>query len=326
MFTDENRRDLEEKGFTVVPGVLTEAEADEYRKQFQDWIRDNFDEGSFPDTFKSLVHRYRVGHFAPSWSARLKCTPVFAQLWGTDRLMTSVDTVAIGRPPEEGVEEFCSEETRWLHVDQNPRRQGLHAVQGAVYLETADEDDWTLEVLEGSNKLYDEFWKAHPFQNNDFITTGKPTHRLTPSQIQWYLSKGCVIKRIPVPKGGLVLWDARTIHANANPIKGRTHPKRWRWMVIVCMGPANWASPNDLEQKRKVYEELLLTHHWPAQNIVIFEDKPAATRPKQELTEQPEVARSLEARRLAGVEPYPPLKEGEKVVPLPKWHPDYQPH
>lgn len=97
-------------------------------------------------------------------------------------------------------------------------------------------------------------------------------------------------------------------------------------MVIVCMGPANWASPNDLEQKREVYEDLLLTHHWPAQNIVIFEDKPAATRPKQELTEQPEVARSLEARRLAGVEPYPPLKEGEKVVPLPEWHPDYQPH
>ena len=57
MLTAQNRHELEEKGFTVVPGVLTEAEADEYRDQFQEWLRDNFDEGSFPDTFKSLVHK-----------------------------------------------------------------------------------------------------------------------------------------------------------------------------------------------------------------------------------------------------------------------------
>ena len=57
MLTAQNRRDLEEKGFTVIQGVLTEAEADEYRKQYEDWIRDNFGKGTFPDSWKSLVHR-----------------------------------------------------------------------------------------------------------------------------------------------------------------------------------------------------------------------------------------------------------------------------
>ena len=57
MFTAQNRRELEEKGFTVVEGVLTEAEADQYRQEFQDWLRDNFDEGAFPDSWKSLIHK-----------------------------------------------------------------------------------------------------------------------------------------------------------------------------------------------------------------------------------------------------------------------------
>ena len=45
--------------------------------------------------------RYHIGHFGPVWSARLKCVPVFSQVWNTDRLLTSVDSVAIGRPPEQ---------------------------------------------------------------------------------------------------------------------------------------------------------------------------------------------------------------------------------
>ena len=52
-----------------------------------------------------------------------------------------------GRPPEDGEESFYNEDTGgWLHLDQTARRRGLHAYQGAVYLETADHDDWTFEV------------------------------------------------------------------------------------------------------------------------------------------------------------------------------------
>jgi ectoine hydroxylase-related dioxygenase (phytanoyl-CoA dioxygenase family) len=57
MLTAKNRQDLEEKGYTVVEEVLTDAEADEYRKEFHDWVQDNFDQGSFPDSWNSLIHK-----------------------------------------------------------------------------------------------------------------------------------------------------------------------------------------------------------------------------------------------------------------------------
>ncbi|KAK7504842.1 hypothetical protein BaRGS_00003870 [Batillaria attramentaria] len=324
MLTSRHRRDLLEKGYTVVEWVMTEEEADQYRQQFEDWIRDNFDEGTFPDTWKSLVHKYKIGYFAPTWAARLKCKDVFAQVWGTSRLLTSVDAIAIGRPPESGVEPFCSEDTRWLHIDQTPRRQGLHSYQGAVYLEHAEEDDWTLEVLEGSHNQFAQFWNDHPNEYKESLETGEYL-RLKPEHLQWFMDKGCKSRRVSVPKGGLVLWDSRQVHANANPVKGRKHPDRWRWMVILCMGPANWASEEDLKRKREAYDNMILTHHWPSQGVRLFPiDTEPNTPEKHPLTEMPEIARTLEARRLAGVEPYPAEREqGDVDVPLPKWHPDY---
>lgn len=60
--------------------------------------------------------------------------------------LTNLSGLFPGRPPEDGEEDFHSDNRGWLHVDQSPKRSGLHAFQGAVYLEHADEDDWTFEV------------------------------------------------------------------------------------------------------------------------------------------------------------------------------------
>ena len=92
--------------------------------------------------------------------------------------------------------------------------------------------------------------------------------------------------------------------------------------MILCMGPANWATRRDLDLKRQAYERMLLTHHWPSRGVRLFEEVQPDVPPKRALTELPEVARSLEAMQLAGVESYPVTKE-EKDVPLPRWHADY---
>ena len=94
-------------------------------------------------------------------------------------------------------------------------------------------------------------------------------------------------------------------------------------MVILCMGPANWASQRDLDLKRQAYDQMLLTHHWPSQGVCLFPEVQPDVPAKRALTELPEVARSLEARRLAGVESYP-VENGQKDVPLPRWHADYK--
>ena len=79
---------------------------------------------------------------------------MFAELWGTNELLTSIDAVAIGRPPEQGEEQFHSADQSWLHIDQGAGRVGVHAYQGGVYLEKADADDWVFEVNANISRLF----------------------------------------------------------------------------------------------------------------------------------------------------------------------------
>ena len=73
--------------------------------------------------------------------------------------------------------------------------------------------------------MFDKFWKTFPEEYKLSLEKAEYT-RLQSDHIKWYLDQGCVAKRVAVPKGGLVLWDSRQVHANANPIKGRAHPDR----------------------------------------------------------------------------------------------------
>jgi len=103
MFTVKNRQELQERGFTVVNDVMTSSECDTCVAEYKNWLS-NFKDGSWPITSHSLIQLYGIGHFNASWQARLKARDVFSQVWGTRKLLTSVDAVAIGRPPEEGNE------------------------------------------------------------------------------------------------------------------------------------------------------------------------------------------------------------------------------
>jgi hypothetical protein len=89
------------------------------------------------------------------------------------------------------------------------------------------------------------------------------------------------------------------------------------------MGPADWVTQRDLDLKKEAYSKFMHTHHWPSHGVRLFHPDDPVVPEKRPLTEQPEVARSLVARQLAGVEPYPPLQKGEVAVPLPKWREGY---
>ncbi|XP_059153892.1 uncharacterized protein LOC131939536 isoform X1 [Physella acuta] len=307
MLSQQNREELETRGVTVVADVIPHSDCDQYQKLFRKWTK-GFGMHAWPQTKNSLIQRYRSGHLQPAWEVRLAAKPVFAQLWQTDKLLSSLDAIAIGRPPEQGEETFWSPADNWVHVDQTSDRLGLHAYQGAVYLEECAEDDWTFEVLEGSHKYFDEF-----MDKNQVL-------RLKPHHLEWFAEKNCPRRRIPCPKGGMVLWDSRLFHANARPIQGRPNPRRWRYVVFVCMAPASWATPSDLQLKRKAYEELKLTTHWPSQGVAIFStriNKNEVEDPNL-LPELPEVARSDEAKRLVGILPYPDDGKDEPDF-RPKW-------
>ncbi|XP_045161160.2 uncharacterized protein LOC123526179 [Mercenaria mercenaria] len=299
MLTDKNFTDLKVKGYTVVTDVLTGEECDQTVAQYREWLS-QFKDGEWPFSVNSLIQRYNAGNMHPTWFARLKSKKVFAQVWKTDKLLSSIDAIAIGRPPENGEEQFGMPGDHWLHLDQNASRDGLHAYQGAVYLETADEDDWTLHVLEGSHLQFSDF-----YENNTRACMRSEMNNyysLLDEEVQQMKSKGCILKRVPVPKGGMVLWDSRTVHANASPLKGRKKPGRWRFCVFVSMTPAIWATEEDMKKKKEAYEKACMTTHWSSQGVMFFKTSIPSFAPQdvEYPTELPEIAKSREAKLISG--------------------------
>lgn len=215
MLTDKNFRELEDIGYTVVNGVLKKEECDAAVADYRKWLALHGDK--FPKTFNSIVKDSNAGHLEVTWRLRLKAKPVFAQLWTTEKLLTSFDAIAIGRPPESGAEDFQDTRKYWLHADTTPSRVGLHAYQGALYLEEQTKHDWTFQVMEKSHKVTQGMFEKFPDKVVDAKRAGHYV-RLSEENIEYYEKCGCRVKRVPVPKGGMVLWDSRLVHANARPL------------------------------------------------------------------------------------------------------------
>ncbi|KAH3830606.1 uncharacterized protein LOC127878136 isoform X2 [Dreissena polymorpha] len=297
MITEANIRDLETKGYTVVTGVISPSECDRYIEKYQQWLA-HFGQ-RWPKSNKGLIRGYNTGHLEPTWEARLKVKDVFSQLWKTEKLLTSFDSIAIGRPPEEGEEPYDDVNSYWLHLDQESTREGLHAYQGGVYLEEALHDDWTLQVMENSHKVFAKFFKDN--ERAALTSAEKQFFRLNKTQINYFEKNGCKIVRVPVPKGGMVLWDSRLVHANAQPLKGRANPGRWRYVVFVSMTPAIWASQEDMRIKEDAYHGTKMTNHWSSEGSMLMQESAASKcHPKI----MPKIAHTTAAQQLSGVIPY----------------------
>ncbi|XP_005103200.1 uncharacterized protein LOC101860185 [Aplysia californica] len=309
-FTQEHRAQLESRGWTVVPAVVSEADCDRHQAYFRKWLS-GFQQ--YPQSRNSLIWNYKSGYLAPVWEVRLAAKDTFAQIWGTSRLLTSIDAIGLGRPPESSGETFWEPKGVKFRSNQTAEREGLHAYQGNVNLEHCETDDWTYEVLEGSHKLYDNFMES---SQQWHCTCLKPEH------IAWFEEKGCSRKRVTCPKGGMLVCDARLFRADARPTRGRANSGRWRFLIFVCMTPASWATDSDLAVKRKAYENLMLTTHWPSQKILLFPDdidKKEASDPYPEFT-LPELACTDEAKKLAGVMEYNDNEKDSEFRPT--WNED----
>ncbi|WAR14987.1 hypothetical protein MAR_005092 [Mya arenaria] len=110
MITDKHFSDLDEKGYTVVENVVGPDDCDQAISEYRKWLG-NFGPNGFPVTYKSLLWNYNVGH---------------------------LDTTS---------ERFQEPDDYWLHIDVTPGRVGVHAYQGALYLEEQKEEDWIFLVF-----------------------------------------------------------------------------------------------------------------------------------------------------------------------------------
>ncbi|XP_063409879.1 uncharacterized protein LOC134693101 [Mytilus trossulus] len=316
--------ELETKGYSVIPNVLSENKCEQYISIYKAWLDRFGDERPYWN--KSLMKQYRLSHCEPTWNIRLAAKPVFASIWKTDKLLTSMDGISIGEPPELGNTNFGDPESNWFHMDQGSWREGLHVYQGAVYLEETTENDYCFRVLENSVQVHKEFYESFPKVVEE--TAGKDFYCLSKEHFDWYLSKGCKIKKVPVPKGGIVLWDSRMIHDNIAPLAGRPYSERWRFVVFVCMAPAIWATEQDIKMKQKAYNEMVATAHWPAQGVWTFSKTSVREATKnfahlEIIEELPEIAKTKEVLQMVGFEKYN-FDDGQPNDPgwNPKWSVD----
>lgn len=272
---------LREHGYVIVPNVLNATECQRMQDGFWEFwqargvTRD-------PSTWKNLynyfpnhgmlIQHYGFGHCQAIWDVREKVKPIFADLWGTDRLTTSFDGGSMGVPPEVTGRGWHHKD--WLHLDQSPTRNGLEAYQSWVTPLDVREGDGTLTVLKGSHKKHAEFADRFSLRVLPDDST-KVKHqkkqdwfKLTQEHVDWY---DCEQVDITCPAGSMVVWDSRTVHAGKAPRKGRAAPNL-RMVAYVCMQPDRLT--DSLRKKKQIaLLEGRMTSHW-ANRVKLFGKKP----------------------------------------------------
>jgi hypothetical protein len=140
-------------------------------------------------------------------------------------------------------------------VDQGRGKEGRHAVQGLVSLFPADAKTGGLTVVPRSHLRFGEVVEDQQNPAMDYCTVQPycPVLRELPHRL------------VSCHAGDLVLWDSRTVHANAPAPEQPVTPadRLLRAVAYICMTPAELASADVLRGRRAGYENWFSTSHWP---------------------------------------------------------------
>jgi hypothetical protein len=230
-------KELEEKGYTIVKGVLPEEKVQIASHLFYEWIN----EVGVKDTFYGMI---KEGHQKHNWY--IKTDPavqdVFKQLWNTNDLVTGFDgNCWIPK-------DFSAMDTCWTHTDQAASKKGLHCIQGFVSL--TNNVDRSLVVYEGSHLLHETYMKDRG------LTGSKNWRLIDPEYLKTIQDTRKVLK---VDAGDMVLWDSRTFH------QSQYGSNEERLVQYVCFlprfHPGN--TPGQQRQRFKYYRTRRTTTHWP---------------------------------------------------------------
>lgn len=258
---------LDTEGYAVVAGVadsgqLASAEGLlwDFLEQHTSWRRHD------PDTWtdaalekigsvqNGLVNGDGMGQSDFLWYLRIlpNVREVFARIWNTHDLLVSFDGAGIFRPWNHGFRKTVS---GWWHVDQGRGKQGRHAVQGLVSLYDADCTTGGLTVVPTSHKRFDEVVEDQQNETIDYCTVQPYCQALQELPRRLVCCKA----------GDIILWDSRTIHANAPATETPTckRGRLLRAVGYVCMTPAKFAPAEVRTGRRSAYEYRVSTSHWP---------------------------------------------------------------
>lgn len=294
----------------MVKGAIPAERARYYQQKAIEWLQ-SFDPSldvTDPSTWKldrlpvqtdrNTYEHYGVVHERFMWEARQEpgVIDAFAKIWGTNELIASFDSLNVTLP------NFKKARAPWPHIDQAPRKRGLHCVQGIINLSHAGEEDGSLVVIPGSHRYVEEFFdtKTKPedweWRDNRYFND---------EDMEFFRARGLAPKKVLAEPGDLILWDSRTIHWGGEPTE---KSETVRTVIYAAYAPRGLASMEVLEAKVRVFDAFGATTHWPHDNIklrdtvVHLPDGTVDPRNRTDPLEKPE--RTDQLLRLAGVLAY----------------------
>ena len=215
------------------------------------------------------------------------------QIWSEkpEDLLTSFDGASFHFPPEETNRGWYRQ--TWYHTDQSYFRPDFECIQSWVTAYDVEEGDATLAFMESSNIYHKEF------QDVNKVTDKSDWYKHSREEQAFYEKKGCEEKRIKCKAGDMVFWDSRTIHCGTEPVRTR-NKQNLRNVVYVCMKPRNEATEANLRKKRKAFDELRMTTHWPHKPKLFPKNPRTYGGPLPNVTEVPKPELTELGKKIAG--------------------------
>mmetsp|Transcript_32466 Transcript_32466/g.62523 ORF Transcript_32466/g.62523 Transcript_32466/m.62523 type:complete len:577 (+) Transcript_32466:134-1864(+) len=231
-----------------------------------------------------IVSGHGFGHAEVCWFARLlpNVQRAFAQIWDTERLVTSFDGGNIFRPFHRISCGSQKTSGGWWHVDQGRTKHGLHAVQGLLTLRDVRGETGGFCVVPGSHRGHSRLVDFAAWDDGDFVMVPKDESGADGHDdggggvdgddgvddsfgLEFNVRDGVMLE---CDAGDLVLWDSRTVHCNAPALssptdKGVADDELLRAVLYVCMTPAERATEEVLRLRRRSFIAGVGTTHWP---------------------------------------------------------------
>lgn len=239
--------ELKEKGYTIVPNVLTSDETTRAKNLFHRWVEqipgiEDFHSNVNPH---GIFRYHQVGHQAHAWFIRTRprVQQPFRDFYQCQDLIVSYDGCGWFNERFKNKRDIC-----WTHSDQAPKLTEFECLQG--YVSLTDNENSSLVVYEGSHKVHADYFKG----NN----SGQNWQMIDPQFLESIQDTKKVLK---VSAGDLVLWDSRTFHQNQYG-----HPNcEDRLVQYVCYFPREHPkNTHEVQQNRiRYFQEYRTTSHWP---------------------------------------------------------------
>tara|TARA_B100000497_G_scaffold125007_1_gene160672 strand:+ start:722 stop:1609 length:888 start_codon:yes stop_codon:yes gene_type:complete len=244
-----HKKQLDDKGYTIIPDVYTQQDINIYREEFNKWRTNTPDLDRLHNLidYNGIYKHHRVGQQRFAWLARTnkKIQDIFKYLWSTSDIVTSFDGCCYYPSDYIGAPSY------WTHTDQASTKKGVWCYQS--FLSLTSNKSKTLVVYEYSHLLHEHYFKTMNIESDRDWNIIE----------QAYSSKIVDnIKFLDVPAGALVVWDSRLFHQNTC---GNLDCMEERLIQYLCFLP-RYDQKNTEEQNNKrhrYFNNMRTTSHWP---------------------------------------------------------------